>query len=412
MRFGVVPHLDPSVGGVFQYGVTLSRQLAVVAAARGDELVVVIEHESDLVEARRLFPSTEVLALRRRSRRGQALAAVRRVLGEGPARRAMRRFRAATRAAIDVDAPPGVSLDRRDRLLRARVTWQFFSSHNADSFQSGIPYVSAIHDLQHRLQPEFPEVAHGDLYDRNEWLLRNICRQAKLLVADSDVGREDILNFYGDWVSPDRVVVLPYLPSSSLIGDSPVDAIEESPPYLFYPAQFWPHKNHVRLVEALALARRRHPALRLVLCGSASDPLRTETLRSVNERARALGVDGCVTVLGYVPDADLARLYRGATALVMPTFFGPTNIPVLEAWAQRCPVVTSDLRGIREQCGDAAVLVDPRSSDAIAAGIDAVVSDAGLRATLRERGRARLAAYTVDDHRVRLAAIVERMAHA
>jgi glycosyltransferase involved in cell wall biosynthesis len=103
----------------------------------------------------------------------------------------------------------------------------------------------------------------------------------------------------------------------------------------------------------------------------------------------------------------MSVIYAEARALTMPTFFGPTNIPVLEAWGFGCPVLTSDIRGIREQVGDAGVLVDPLSVEAIAEGIYQLWTDEGLRRTLAERGRQRLASYTPDDYRKRLIDIIE-----
>ena len=120
-----------------------------------------------------------------------------------------------------------------------------------------------------------------------------------------------------------------------------------------------------------------------------------------------LGLEGELRYLGYVPDEDMSGLYAGAVALVMPTFFGPTNIPVVEAWAFGCPVLTSDIRGIREHAGNAAVLVDPRSVEAIADGIYQLWTDESLRSILAEAGRQRLAAYTPDDYRRELMAILE-----
>ena len=79
--------------------------------------------------------------------------------------------------------------------------------------------------------------------------------------------------------------------------------------------------------------------------------------------ARELKVDRQIRHLGYVPANDMAALYANAEALVMPTFFGPTNIPILEAWGLGCPVITSDIRALREQAGDAALLADPNSAD-------------------------------------------------
>jgi glycosyltransferase involved in cell wall biosynthesis len=91
----------------------------------------------------------------------------------------------------------------------------------------------------------------------------------------------------------------------------------------------------------------------------------------------------------------------------MPTFFGPTNIPVLEAWAYGCPVLTSDIRGIREQVGDAGVLVDPRSIESIADGIYQLWSSDTVAARLVRRGHQRLGEYTTADYQLRLVQILE-----
>ena len=178
--------------------------------------------------------------------------------------------------------------------------------------------------------------------------------------------------------------------------------------YLFYPAQFWPHKNHARIVQALGLLKQAHNLkIPVVFCGSHTGAIRERNFHEMMSLSSRLGVENEIHYLGYVPDEDMSGIYAGAVALVMPTFFGPTNIPVLEAWSFGCPVLTSDIRGIREQVQDAAVLVDPRSMEAIAEGIYQLWTDANLRLALCDRGRARLAGYTPDDYRRRLVAIVE-----
>ena len=164
-------------------------------------------------------------------------------------------------------------------------------------------------------------------------------------------------------------------------------------PYLFYPAQLWPHKNHVRIVEAVALLRAEGLLVTVAFTGSPAPGPRAAVHRDLRRRADELGIEDAVRLLGELPSEDVAPLYAGARALVMPTFFGPTNIPVLEAWAVGCPVITSDIRGIREQAGDAAVLVDPRSTESIAEGMATVWQDEELRRRLAEAGRARLATW-------------------
>src|SRR5438046_4508110 len=104
----------------------------------------------------------------------------------------------------------------------------------------------------------------------------------------------------------------------------------------------------------------------------------------------------------------MGPLYSQAACLVMPSFFGPTNIPVLEAWAFGCPVLTSDIRGVREQVGDAALLADPTSVESIADGLHRLWTDRELGRTLSDLGRRRLATYTPEDYVRRLIEIVEQ----
>lgn len=421
MRIGIVPALSGFRGGVYQYSLTMLRALFEYArkgVACGDEFVVFANRMHHPVAASLVGQDWLVKPLEAFSLKRLARDVLRQVVGEDRLREAWEWYRQRFQGLINPPDPDVVR--RRPHVGRwfshFGVELMLYPSPDPLCFETGIPYVLAVHDLQHRLQPEFPEVsAHGE-WELREYLFRNGTRYATLLLADSEVGREDIANLYGAYgVTPDRVKVLPFLPASYL----PVDVPETEQlrlrrtyhlpeRYLFYPAQFWPHKNHARIVRALGLLKAEyHLRVPIVFCGSYAGGIRKWTFREAMLLSRQLGLDEEVCYLGYVPDEDLAGLYAGAVALVMPTFFGPTNIPVLEAWAFGCPVLTSDIRGVREQAGDAAVLVDPRSVEALADGLHRLWADESLRHTLADRGRQRLATYTPKDYHRRLMEILE-----
>jgi glycosyltransferase involved in cell wall biosynthesis len=269
-------------------------------------------------------------------------------------------------------------------------------------FQLGIPYVVSVHDLQHRLQPEFPEVASGGLWEAREYLFGNAIRDAAVVLTDSETGRGDVLTCYRDLgAREDRVRALPFLPPTYLREDVSESERAEiraryglPSSYLFYPAQFWSHKNHGRLVEAVAALVGDGIDAHLVLVGSHAGRDCERVFADVCGAARRLSVRDRVLHLGYVPDDDMSGLYAMAECLVMPTFFGPTNIPILEAFTVGCPVVVSDIPGEREQVGDAGILVDPKSVESIAAGIRRLFTEPGLREELAHRGRVRIAGYT------------------
>jgi glycosyltransferase involved in cell wall biosynthesis len=144
-------------------------------------------------------------------------------------------------------------------------------------------------------------------------------------------------------------------------------------PLLVYPANGWPHKNHERLLRAFELVRRERPDVRLALAG-----------RGHERRPVPAGVD----VLGHLPHARLADLYRRAAALVFPSLHEAFPQPPLEAMACGCPVVCSRAGGLPEVCGDAARYVDPTSVDDLAGAILDVLADPGdLAARGLERAR-------------------------
>ncbi len=411
MRVGVVPMLYRSWGGVYQYSVTLLHGLTELRA--GDEFVIFVPKGLDLGADVQALPFEMVKVPGSTSVLGTIWSRL-----PEPAQAGLQRFVALVRRRRSVSRSLNTSRGRRwsDWFARFDLDLLLFTIEDDRSYRAGVPYIVVVHDLQHKLQPDLPEFADRVEWERRERRMRNSVEGATLVLVDSETGREDLVACYGDTgVRADDVWPLPFVPAHYLgaeVSEETRRRVRQSydlpESYLFYPAQFWPHKNHKRIVEALGLLAREGLRIPLVLVGSSGgSALRAETFAGMMSTARDLNVEDLVTYLGYVPDSDVSALYAQATALIMPTFFGPTNIPVVEAWGLDCPVVTSDIRGIREQVGDAAVLVDPSSVESIAGGIRRVVEDEALRHQLVERGRGRLAAYTMEDFVERLDQIIQ-----
>ena len=260
-----------------------------------------------------------------------------------------------------------------------------------------IPYITVVWDLQHRLQPYFPEVSLNAEWDLRERHYSQVLRRATYVVTGTEAGKREIENFYG--VPGERMRILPH-PTPEFAFEAPTgddDAVLArygiGRPYVFYPAQFWPHKNHVGLLEAVKILRERHGlAVDVVLVGSDKG-----NRAFIAETAERLGLAERVKFPGFVSQHELVVFYRNALATTYVTYFGPENLPPLEAFAAGCPVVASDVSGSEEQLGDAALRVDPRDHGAIAAAIHRVHKDAALRASLVERGRARAMRFRPDD---------------
>jgi glycosyltransferase involved in cell wall biosynthesis len=249
--------------------------------------------------------------------------------------------------------------------------------------QFPVPMIAAVHDLMHRYESRFPEVsAHGRFRFR-ETYLSDICKQARGLLVDSELGKAQVHESYG--VPVKKIFVLPYVIPDYLRDYQATSdfASRYTLPhrYLFYPSQFWQHKNHMGLIRAIAKVKEKFPDVHAVFAGS-----KTREYPRILSAVESLGLQGNVTFLGYVPDRDMPELYRRARALVMPTFFGPTNIPPLEAFVLGCPVAVSRIYAMPEQVGDAALLFDPNSTEEMASCIGQLWSDGLLCRKLIEEG--------------------------
>jgi glycosyltransferase involved in cell wall biosynthesis len=291
-------------------------------------------------------------------------------------------------------------------IVNARCDLWINPSNDNWAFRAPVPSLGTIHDLMHIYEPHFPEVGSPAELKEREFHFIETCRWARGIAVDSTIGKEHVVDAYK--VSPDKIFVLPYI-APKYIYDA-----EQSPPielpydlpkkYFFYPATFWLHKNHAGLFNAIAKLKDRYPDIRLVLAGAKQNGY-SEAFRQVE----SLGIADNVIFLGYVPDSHMYELYRRARALIMPSFFGPTNIPQLEAFAAGCPVAVAGIYGVPEQVGDAALLFDPKSVDEIASTMERLWTDDALCRELSEKGKKKAGLWGPAQFSNRLQEIVEAL---
>jgi glycosyltransferase involved in cell wall biosynthesis len=256
--------------------------------------------------------------------------------------------------------------------------------------EPGLPVVSVVYDLQHLQYPQFftpQERANRDA------LLRVLEERADRLVCISEYARGRFLANLR--VPPERVATIPIATHGRLPRRTPQETEEAlgrlgvDRPYLLYPANFWPHKNHRMLLTAYGAlrARRRGSVPDLVLTGALAEPAAT-----LADAVRAMGLTEHVRLLGYLPEADLAALFEGATLLVFPSLYEGFGMPVLEAMHFGKAVACSDVTSLPEVAGDAALFFDPRRPDAIERALERLLDNPDLRASLARRGEERVAA--------------------
>jgi len=275
------------------------------------------------------------------------------------------------------------------------IDLMWFPSLNFASLD--VPYICTVLDLEHRVHPFFPEVGIEETWKWRERLYTSMIPRAAYILTGTEAGKREIVNFYSPDAERVKVVPFPVTPFALEEKDIPATILQKfaiGKTYLFYPAQFWPHKNHVILLHALKLLRESDSLdLEVVFCGSDKG-----NLSHVREVAKELGLVSHVRFLGFVTREELYALYRHAFALVYPSMFGPDNLPPLEAFAIGCPVVASNVAGAVEQLGDAALLIDPRQEKEIACAVLRLHQEPDLRETLVRRGKERVERWTARDY--------------
>jgi len=219
------------------------------------------------------------------------------------------------------------------------------------------------------------------------------------VITGTQEGQREIERFYQ--TSPARIRILP-LPTPSFSLNAPPDALDAerlrtlgvTGRFLFYPAQFWPHKNHANLLQALKLLNQSESEpFQLALVGSDHG-----NLDFVRKLAEDLGLSAQILFLGFVTQEDLIALYRNAYALAYTSLFGPDNLPPLEAFALNCPVIMSDYDGAREQLGGAPLYVDSTDPSEFANAIRRLDIEPGLRERMILEGRKRAQTWTAQDY--------------
>ena len=266
----------------------------------------------------------------------------------------------------------------------------FLNPSDLSSVTAQYNYILTVWDLCFRDFMEFPEVREEREFERREKLYRAALGKAMHIIADSEFTKKSIMKRYA--IDEERISILPLTPSISVkITEQEylknyVDIHKKynvDGKYIFYPAQLWPHKNHIYILKGLKILKEKYDVkIHAIFSGSDKG-----NLKFVLKKAKEFGISEQVHYIGFVDDKEMPYLYRQALALVMPTYFGPTNMPPLEAFKLGCPVLYSDLTGLREQVEGAAILLDLKKPESLCGGILKIINKSPEIGMLIENGK-------------------------
>jgi glycosyltransferase involved in cell wall biosynthesis len=240
-------------------------------------------------------------------------------------------------------------------------------SHSGALGRSRVRTIGWIPDFQHRRMHEFFSGAELAQRDR---AFRALCRDCTGIIVSSEQAKRDLLEFEPRAASRAHVLhFVPDVPPASQFKkrDELERAYGFSEPYLHLPNQFWAHKNHVLVLQALKILKERGETLPLILAtGNTQDYRQPEHFQQLMEKCREWGLQERFRVLGTIPYLDLMSLMAHAHAVINPSFFEGWSTTVEEAKALGKTVFLSDIAVHREQAPERGSYFDPRDPAALA----------------------------------------------
>ena len=248
-----------------------------------------------------------------------------------------------------------------------------------------IPYFAAIRDVAHRILPHFPEYSANSIFEKMDKKLSSFLKGATRVLTCNQVAKNDIITLYNIIDENIEVINLPY--PNWIEKTSKDDNILKwnnltKNNYIFYPAQFWTHKNHIRLILAAQILKEQNINLKVVFSG-----MDRGNKSYLLKQVKNLDLENEVVFLDYVNQKQLASLYKNAYALVYPCLAGPDSIAALEALYFNCPVLISDHIGYNQQLKKAALYFNPLDESDIVSKIEEL-NDLATKDDLINKGHA------------------------
>jgi glycosyltransferase involved in cell wall biosynthesis len=253
-------------------------------------------------------------------------------------------------------------------------------------FKTAFPNVYQPHDLQHLHFPEF--FSKEELFLRHTGYTKMIQQSTRVIVGNEWTKRDVIGKYPETRDKVDNVPLFPQLLPPAVVNNS-ADYFSDENRYIFYPAAFWRHKNHYRLLSALAEVRHQGHQINLILSGA-----NLQGNKLIRNRIINLGLKDHVNITGFVSPQELVGLYKGSIGVVIPSLFESASFPAWEAFSLGVPVAAANTTAIPEQVQGAALIFDPLNVSDIAEKILTLEAGGDGIQDLITKGKARVDQFT------------------
>ncbi len=235
---------------------------------------------------------------------------------------------------------------------------------NIHTIHTNFPFITIVYDVDHLKFPFFPEFSKSNKWYKRENSLNNHLRRASGIISGTNFGISQIKEYYG--IPENKIFKIPH-PSIKYVQNQD-DKLDEDfliknnltkNKFIFYPAQFWAHKNHISLIKlGVKLKEKFQNEIKIVLSGSDKG-----NLEFIKNEIKKNNLQSLFIFVGFIDRNQLFALYKNCLALTYVSYGGPENLPPLEAFSVGCPVIATKNQGSIEQLEDGAILINPNDTD-------------------------------------------------
>ncbi len=241
-------------------------------------------------------------------------------------------------------------------LLKDNIDLIFFTHPASESILlRKLNFIYTLWDMCHIDHPEFPEIKYNREFLSRENIYQTSCSTAVGILVESEFTKQEIINRYK--ISEDKIKKINlYYNKFKTTKDLPSNKIDKliKKKYFFYPAQFWAHKNHIYIIKAIKILKDKYDKkINIIFTGSDMG-----NKKFIEDRVKNFNLEDQISILDFVSIDDLFHLYKNAEALIMPTYFGPTNIPPIEAMEINIPIIYTNEKYVKEQFKNATYKLD------------------------------------------------------
>ena len=214
----------------------------------------------------------------------------------------------------------------------------FLGPSQMSKFCKEVTFISNIWDLDHKKNSQFPEHNSNNVYEQKEKLFKEIITRAFKIIVPHESNKKDLINFYK--VDDTKIITQNFIPMlPTIYNENKLDKefydnlfinfkLTNNKKIIFYPAQFWAHKNHKYIIDAAEILKNENNTKFLfVFCGGNKG-----NFKYIKDLITKKKLDDIIKILTFVSDDELISLYLNSNGVVMPTYCGPTNLPIYESF--------------------------------------------------------------------------------